>query len=137
MCCRRHCKWDKGSSMQLGCPRFYKSLIPKRESVRRTICVVLRWHVRNILSKDDGKTTRTVRQDQQHIKRMEVRITNKFKCQLMWQWKNQGPGLSVKNRIVTLSPVLPMFTTSRRTGFSKLYEELPALRTTANECPCK
>jgi hypothetical protein len=133
MCCRRYCKWNKGSSMHLGCPRFYKLLVSKRESARRTICVVLRWHVGNILSKDDGKATKMVCQDQQRNKRMEVRITNAFKCQSMWQWKNQGPGLSVKNRIVTLSPVSPMVTTSRKTGSSKLYEELPALRTTANE----
>ena len=104
--------------MLLKYPRFYKLLIPKRESVQLTSYEVLRWHVGNILSKDHGKATRMVHQDKQHIKRMEVRITNAVKCQSMWQWKNQGPGLSVKNRIVTLSPVLPMLTTSRKTGFS-------------------
>ena len=30
--------------------------------------------------------------------------TNLAKCQSMWQWRNHGPGLSVKKRIVTLSP---------------------------------
>ena len=47
-------------------------------------------------------------------------MTYAFKCQSMWQWKNHGPGLSVKKRIVTLSPLLPMLTTSRTTGSSKL-----------------
>jgi len=34
------------------------------------------------------------------------------------QCKNQGPVLSVTKRIVTLSPGWPVFTTSRRTGFT-------------------
>src|SRR5216683_1444886 len=66
-----------------------------------------------------------------------TRITHAFKCQSMWQWKNHGPGLFVKNRIVTSSPVLPILTTSRITGSLKLYDELPALRTTWKLCPCK
>jgi hypothetical protein len=48
--------------MHLGCPRFYKSLVPKRESVQRTVCEVLRRHVGNILGKDDSKATRLARQ---------------------------------------------------------------------------
>ena len=48
--------------MHLGCPCFYKSFIPKRESVQRTICEVHCRHVGNILSKDDGKATRSARQ---------------------------------------------------------------------------
>ena len=48
--------------MHLGCPCFYKPFIPKRESVQRTICEVHRRHVGNILSKDDGKATRSARQ---------------------------------------------------------------------------
>jgi hypothetical protein len=44
------------------CPRFYKSLIPKYDSVRRTSWVDLRRHVRNILGKDDTKATRLARQ---------------------------------------------------------------------------
>ena len=36
----------------------------------------------------------------------------------MWQWRNHGPGLSVRNRIVTLSFVagVPVETTSRQIG---------------------
>jgi hypothetical protein len=97
--------------MHLGHPRFYESLSPKRESFQRTFCAVLRRHVGNILSKDGGKATRMVHRDKQHIKRMEVRIANAAsRCFSMWQ-KNQGPGLPVKNRIVTLSPASPMRTT--------------------------
>src|SRR6266851_1756475 len=57
-------------------------------------------------------------------------ITDVFKCQLMWQWKSHGPGLFVKNRIVTSSPAIPALTTSRITESLKLYDELPAVRTT-------
>lgn len=55
-------------------------------------------------------------------------------CQSMWQCMNHGPTLSVLKRIVTLSPAPPMLTTSRCGGFTKLYFELPALRTTENAC---
>ena len=45
-----------------------------------------------------------------------------------------GPSLSVWKRMVTLSVEPPMLTTSRRTGFTKLYVELPALRITEKLC---
>ena len=50
------------------------------------------------------------------------------------QCKIHGPELSVEKRIVTLSPLTPALTTSRRTGFLKLYTELPALRITSKAC---
>lgn len=50
------------------------------------------------------------------------------------QCRYHGPGLSVVKRIVTLSVVSPMETTSRRTGFAKLNVLLPAERTTLKEC---
>jgi hypothetical protein len=64
--------------------------------------------------------------------------TYALRCQSMWQWRNHGPALSVTNRIVTLSfGESPRLTTSRRTGFSKLYPVMPAPRITENECPCR
>ena len=54
------------------------------------------------------------------------------------EWTNQciihGPSLLVSKRIVTLSPAAPKLTTSRRTGFTKLYVAFPALRITAKLC---
>ena len=56
-----------------------------------------------------------------------------------YQCKYHGPGLSVTKRMVTLSAklpgtLLPIDTTSRRTGFLKLYALVPALRMTEKTC---
>lgn len=85
---------------------------------------------RDVLSKDSSKATRQFDVSMSNTLEDSGKYTNADKCQSMWQWKNQGPGLSVKNRIVTLSPGFPMLTTSRIIGSTKLYDELPALRTT-------
>ena len=51
---------------------------------------------------------------------------------IAYQWRNQGPGLFVTKRMATLSVgLLPMDTTSRRTGLTKLVVLLPATLTTS------
>jgi hypothetical protein len=50
------------------------------------------------------------------------------------QWKNHGPGLSVTNRMVTLSPVVPILTVSLQIGLTKFAVLLPATLTTAKLC---
>ena len=65
--------------------------------------------------------------DRQHqlnwTERTKLKQTYAFKCQSMSQWRNHGPGLSVRNRMVTSSESsvpAPMLTTSRMTGSTKL-----------------
>jgi hypothetical protein len=51
-----------------------------------------------------------------------------------YQWKNQGPALSVTKRKVTLSPADPILTVSLQIGLTKFGVLLPATLTTANLC---
>lgn len=111
---------------------------------------------RYVFRKDNGQTPVNEGHENKIIPRSKGELTNLSANQCGWshnknerqdilwlnygkkrktnQCKIHGPALSVSKRIVTLSPDKPALTTSRRTGFTKLYTELPALRTTSKAC---
>jgi hypothetical protein len=73
--------------------------------------------IRYIFGHNDRKAAKKVPICENGKEQINKGVARMQRVTYMWQWKNQGPGLSVMNRIVVLSPWTPMETVSRMTGF--------------------